>query len=207
MKIVCLAHNYFDLLGMTPQYIHDIEPTVFIKGENALNVNGGTIFIPKGYSRVWAEVELGFVVARSAKNVPIQDADQYIHSYVICNDITGVLLAPAGRERDVHLALGKSCDSWFPFNGPFNKEREIDYDELRLTCAVNERLVQDSNTNQRVYNDAAALAYITQFMTLERGDIVSTGTPYHMMFPLHNGDRIACEIEGIGVLRNVVRFE
>jgi len=177
-------------------------PILFMKASTALCGPDDPIYLPKNSQQTDWEVELAFVVGKRAKYVSKENAYQYIAGYCLHNDVS---------ERDFQLrqggqwVKGKSADHFAPL-GPFlaTKEEIPDPHALNLWLKVNDKMLQNSSTSDLIFDIPTLLSYISQFMTLLPGDIVSTGTPsgVGMGLPepqyLKVGDRVTLGIEGLG---------
>jgi 2-keto-4-pentenoate hydratase/2-oxohepta-3-ene-1,7-dioic acid hydratase in catechol pathway len=154
-----------------------------------------------------AEVELGVIIGRRAKNVSVSDAQQYIFGYLVANDVSA-------RDWQFHsptFAAGKSFDTHGPI-GPWivTADDVPDCHNLDLRCFVNGELRQSSNTSQMIYSIYEQIAYLSTAFTLEPGDILATGTPEGVGVArkppifLQPGDVVKCEINGIDAIENTV---
>lgn len=193
-KIVLVGKNYYDhALEMNdgiPEY-----PILFMKGANALNHPEGEIHAPDFVQRLDYEGELAIVIGKRAKNLTPENAQEYIFGFTCLNDVTA---------RDIQSADGqwtraKSMDGFAPI-GPWITD-ETDGADLKIETRLNGNTVQSSRTSMFMTKIPEMLSFITASMTLEPGDVVSTGTPAGIgsMLP---GDIIEVEIESIGILRN-----
>jgi 2-keto-4-pentenoate hydratase/2-oxohepta-3-ene-1,7-dioic acid hydratase in catechol pathway len=195
-KIVAVGRNYADhakeLGNDTPA-----EPIIFLKPPSAVLAPGGTIVRPPMSQRVDFEGELAIVIGREAKNVRASEWRDYVRGFTCANDVTARDL----QKRDVQFTRGKSFDTFLPL-GP-HIETDLDPSRLRIQTRVNGETKQDGNTEQMVFQCDFLIEFITQVMTLFPGDVILTGTPAGVA-PLSAGDVVEVEIEGIGVLRNVV---
>ena len=184
------------------------EPMSFAKYNNSLIGTGQTIrYRRKDSRKVDYEGELAVVIGRRARDVPAKRALDYVFGYTICNDVSA---------RDHQMAEGqysraKSFDTFSPLGPVIVTTDEIpDPQTLDIRTRVNGKVVQDSNTNDMVHGCADLVAYLSRFMTLEPGDVISTGTPEGVGFVrkppilLTHGTVVEIEIEKIGVLRNRV---
>ena len=205
-KFLCIGLNYLDHAEETGSPIPK-EPPVFAKFPNAIVDSHAKIVRPKGSQKLDWEVELGFVVGRTAKDVPQDTALDYIWGYVLVNDVSA---------RDFQMATsqwmaGKVCDTFAPM-GPWIADRsEIpDPHVLQLQTWVNGTQLQNGNTKNLIYNINVLVAYLSAHLTLAPGDVVITGTPAGVGFSrkppmlLKGGDRVQMEITGLGRLDNVV---
>ena len=195
-KIVCVGRNYADhakeLGNEAPP-----EPIIFLKPTSALLAPGGTIVRPAASQRVDHEGELAIVIGREAKDVKSANWRDYVRGFACANDVTARDL----QKKDVQFTRGKSFDTFCPI-GP-HVETELDVDDLSIRTRVNDEVRQDGRTSQMIFSCAFMVEFITAIMTLVPGDVILTGTPAGVG-PLNAGDTVEVEIEGIGVLRNVV---
>lgn len=196
-KIVCVGKNYYDHALEMKEGIPE-HPILFLKGPNTLNRHGGTVQAPAFVQRLDYEGELAFVIRKRAKDVPAADWKDYILGYTCLNDIT----ARDVQKGDGQWTRGKSMDGFAPV-GPWVTD-EVDPADLRLETRLNEQVVQTGRTSQFMTSIPNMLAFITSSMTLEPGDLISTGTPAGIG-PMKPGDVVEVEIEGVGVLRNYIR--
>ncbi len=194
-KIVCVGRNYSDhareLGNETPA-----EPLLFLKPPSALLAPGGTIVRPAASQKVDYEGELAIVVSREARNVEAAFWRDYVRGFTCANDVTARDL----QKKDVQFTRGKGFDTFCPI-GPAI-ETDLEVTDLRLTTRVNGELRQDGRTSQMIFPCGVLFEFITAVMTLLPGDLILTGTPAGVG-PLA-ADAVEVEIEGIGVLRNVV---
>jgi 2-keto-4-pentenoate hydratase/2-oxohepta-3-ene-1,7-dioic acid hydratase in catechol pathway len=195
-KIVAVGRNYADhakeLGNEAPA-----EPIIFLKPPSAVLAPGGTIVRPAISQRVDFEGELAIVIGAQAKNVRAADWRSVVQGFTCANDVT----ARDIQKKDVQFTRGKSFDTFLPL-GP-HVETELDPSHLRIQTRVNGETRQDGNTEQMIFKCDFLIEFITSVMTLFPGDVILTGTPAGVG-PLNAGDVVEVEIEGIGVLRNVV---
>lgn len=200
-KIVCIGLNYRDHAVETKQPIPN-EPVIFFKATSALAGPNDPVMMPKGGAKLDWEVELAFVVGREARNVEERDALDHVAGYVLHNDYSERAFQ---IERGGQWVKGKSADTFAPL-GPFLATRdEIPKPEhLDVWLKVNGALRQKSNTEQMIFGIAELLSYVSQFMTLVPGDVISTGTPpgvaLGMVSPVYlkPGDTVMLGIECLG---------
>ena len=193
-KIVCVGKNYYDHAVEMNEGIPE-QPILFLKGPNAVNHPEGKISAPAFVKRVDYEGELAFVIKKRAKDVPAAEAGAYILGYTCLNDVT----AREVQKGDGQWTRGKSMDGFAPI-GPWVTD-EVNGDDLAIETRLNGRVVQISRTSLFMTKLPQLLEFITQSMTLEPGDVVTTGTPAGIG-PMCAGDTVEVEIEGIGILRN-----
>jgi 2-keto-4-pentenoate hydratase/2-oxohepta-3-ene-1,7-dioic acid hydratase in catechol pathway len=203
-KIVCVGLNYFDHaqeLGMEVP----AEPVIFLKPDTSLNSHESKIILPNSSGRVDYEAELAIVIGKRCKKVKKEDAADYILGLTCFNDITARDL----QERDIQWTRAKSFDGFAPA-GPWvvTKEEFPDLDELKLNIKLtkNGKIMQSSDTSNLIFHIPYLVEFISSIMTLEEGDIVSTGTPPGVG-RLDEGDVVEVAIEKIGTLRNFVERE
>jgi 2-keto-4-pentenoate hydratase/2-oxohepta-3-ene-1,7-dioic acid hydratase in catechol pathway len=195
-KVVGVARNY-------PAHAEELgnplppEPMVFFKPATSVIGPGDTIQLPAGSEHVDHEGELAVVIGRLCRRVPEDEAAKYVLGYTCANDVT----ARDWQRSDGQWARAKGSDSFCPL-GPW-VETDVDPTDLEVTVRVNEELRQSGRTSQMVFPPAALIAFISRTITLLPGDVLLTGTPPGVgaMAP---GDRVAVEVEGIGVLENGV---
>lgn len=203
-KFICIGLNYRDHAIESGMEIPEI-PTVFTKYNNAVCGPDDPIILPSVSNQVDYEAELGFVIGKQAKNVKAADWEDYVYGYTCVHDVSA---------RDYQLAtsqwtIGKTFDSFGPMGPTLVTRDEIeDPHSLRIWFDLNGEILQDSNTNQLVFDVPALLEYLSTVMTLQPGDIVSTGTPPGVGMArrppvfLKPGDVCTVGIEGIGELVN-----
>ena len=200
-KIVCIGLNYKDHAAETKQPI-PTEPVIFFKATSALAGPNDPVMMPKGGAKLDWEVKLAFVVGREARNVEKRDALDHVVGYVLHNDYSERAFQ---IERGGQWVKGKSADTFAPL-GPFLATRdEIPKPEhLDVWLKVNGALRQKSNTEQMIFGIAELLSYVSQFMTLLPGDVISTGTPPGVALGMDSpvylkpGDTVTLGIECLG---------
>jgi 2-keto-4-pentenoate hydratase/2-oxohepta-3-ene-1,7-dioic acid hydratase in catechol pathway len=200
-KIVCIGLNYKDHAAETKQPIPK-EPVIFFKATSALAGPNDPVIMPKGGAKLDWEVELAFVIGKQARYVEKQDALDHIAGYVLHNDYSERAFQ---MERGGQWVKGKSADTFAPL-GPFVATRDEipEPGHLEVWLKVNGTMRQKSNTKQMIFGVAELLSYVSQFMTLLPGDVISTGTPPGValgMNPpvyLKPGDTVTLGIEGLG---------
>ena len=206
-KFICIGLNYSDHAAETG---HDIppEPVIFMKATSAICGPNDNVVLPRGSEKTDWEVELGVVIGKAAKYVRKADALDYVAGYCVVNDVSERAFQ---NERHGQWTKGKSCDGFGPI-GPWlvTGDEIADPQRLRLWLDVNGDRRQDGSTETMVHTVADLISYLSQFMTLHPGDIVSTGTPPGVglgMNPptfLRAGDEMALGIEGLGEQRQSV---
>lgn len=206
-KIVCIGLNYRDHAAETGQEVPR-EPVIFFKATSSLSGPNDEVVIPLGSTKLDWEVELAFVIGREARYVAKRDALDHVAGYVLHNDYSERAFQ---LERGGQWVKGKSADTFAPL-GPFLATRDEipDPGHLDLWLTVNGATRQKSNTEQMVFGVSDLVSYVSQFMTLLPGDVISTGTPPGVglgMNPpayLKPGDVVALGIQGLGESRQQV---
>lgn len=203
-KIVCIGLNYADHAKETGAAI-PAEPVIFMKSTTSLAGPGDAIMIPRNAVKTDWEVELAVVIAKKASYVEESEAMDYVAGYCLHNDVS---------EREFQLERGgtwdkgKGCDTFAPL-GPWlvTKDEIKDVNNLRLWLTVNGKKMQDGNTSNFIFNIPYVIAYVSRFMTLLPGDIISTGTPagvglgFNPPVYLQPGDVVELGIDGLGTSR------
>lgn len=196
-KIVCVGRNYAEHAAELGNAV-PTEPLLFLKAPSALIANGESIVIPPQSSQVEHEGELAIIIGRTCKNLTEDDDwSEYVRGYACLNDVT----ARDIQKKDVQFTRGKSFDTFCPI-GP-HIETALDVSDIRVTTRVNGVTKQDGRTSQMVFPVGFLVRYISNMMTLNPGDVIATGTPSGVS-KMVSGDVCEVEIEGIGVLTNVV---
>jgi 2-keto-4-pentenoate hydratase/2-oxohepta-3-ene-1,7-dioic acid hydratase in catechol pathway len=195
-KIVCVGLNYLDHAREMKLDVPQT-PIIFIKPPTAVINPFENIVLPKQSARVDYECELAFVVKKKAKAVNAKDFKDYILGYTCFNDVTARDL----QNMDGQWTRAKSFDTFAPFGSIITDE--VDPENLDIKSILNGKIVQSSNTNQFIFKIPQLLEFITEIMTLNAGDVVSTGTPSGIG-KMNSGDKIEITIQGIGSLINTV---
>jgi len=200
-KIVCIGLNYADHARETGAAI-PAEPVVFMKSTSALAGPFDDVIIPKNSVKTDWEVEIAVVIGKKASYVDEADAHKYIAGYVLHNDVSE---REFQIERGGTWDKGKGCDTFAPM-GPFmaTVDEIEDVNNLRLWLNVNGKKMQDGNTSNFIFNIPFVIAYLSQFMSLLPGDVISTGTPagvglgFNPPIYLKDGDVVELGIDGLG---------
>lgn len=203
-KIVCVGLNYAKHAAESGMSIPD-EPVLFFKATTAIVGPNDPIIIPKGSKKTDWEVELAVVIGKKASYVSESEALHHVAGYVLHNDVSERAFQ---LEQSGQWVKGKSCDTFAPI-GPFlASPEEIDNpNNLNLWLKVNGEEMQNSSTSDFIFNVQQVVSYISQYMTLLPGDIISTGTPFGVglgLTPpryLKDGDVVELGIEGLGTSR------
>jgi 2-keto-4-pentenoate hydratase/2-oxohepta-3-ene-1,7-dioic acid hydratase in catechol pathway len=207
-KIICLAFNYIDH-AKEQNLLPPDEPAIVLKPRTALNGPESDIICPNFVTQLDYEVELALIIGKNCKNINEQQAKEAIFGYMILNDVS----ARDVQFKDKQFTRGKSFDTFAP-SGPWitTADEIIDPQNLKLTTKINGEMRQNSSTNNMFIKIPEIVSKLSKVMTLEKGDIISTGTPAGVMLNkpnavfLKNGDKIEMEIEKLGILKNTIRF-
>jgi 2,4-diketo-3-deoxy-L-fuconate hydrolase len=208
-KIICIGLNYADHAAESQMDLPK-EPVVFFKATSSLVGPNDDLIIPKNSTKTDWEVELAVVIGKKASYVEENDALDYVAGYCVHNDYSERSFQ---LERGGQWVKGKSCDSFAPL-GPWmaTPDELKDINNLRLWLTVNGKTMQNGTTNTLVFKIPFLVSYLSQFMSLLPGDIISTGTPAgvglgqkpHPVY-LKAGDVIELGIDGLGASKQVAR--
>ncbi len=206
-KIICIGLNYSDHAAESGMEVPP-EPVIFFKATSSIIGPNDTVLIPRGSEKTDWEVELAVIIGKEARYVTEETAMDYVAGYCVMNDLS---------ERDFQIeragqwVKGKSCDTFGPI-GPWlvTKDEIADPHDLDMRLSVNGHVYQDGSTRTMVYKVPYLISYLSQFMSLQPGDIISTGTPPGVGLGqtpptyLKVGDVVELSIAGLGVQRQVV---
>ena len=201
-KIVCVGLNYAKHAAESGMEVPS-EPVLFFKSSSAITGPFDPIILPKNSSKTDWEVELAVVIGKKASYITKENALKHVAGYVLHNDVSE---REFQIERLGQWVKGKSCDSFAPL-GPFiaTTDEIINPNKLNLWLKVNGKEMQNSNTSDFIFNVEEVISYISQFMTLLPGDIISTGTPFGVGLGLNppkylkEGDVVELGIDGLGI--------
>lgn len=207
-KFICVGLNYADHAAESGVAVPS-EPVVFMKATSAITGPNDNIIKPRNSTKLDWEVELGIVIGKHASYVELDEAMDYIAGYCVINDVSerNFQLERPGGQWD----KGKGCDSFGPI-GPYlvTKDEVADPLNLNLWLKVNGKTFQNGSTDQMVFGPQFLVHYLSQFMSLQPGDVISTGTPPGVGLGqkppiyLNEGDVVELGIEGMGVQKQVV---
>lgn len=198
-KGVCIGLNYHDHAREMHLALPE-EPLMFLKPSSALAHPGGILEYPVISNNLHFEAEMGIVIKKEARHVRVENAYDYILGYTCANDVTARDL----QIKDGQWTRGKSFDTFMPI-GPCI-ETEIDPHHINIKLYLNGKVCQSSNTSNLIFKVPELIAFVTQVMTLYPGDVILTGTPAGVG-AMQVGDIVAVELEGIGLLENIVGKE
>ena len=195
-KVICIGMNYAAHAAEISQDVPD-EPLMFFKPISSIIGPGDSIVLPHQSDQVELEVELAIVIGKQAKNISKAEVKDHIFGYTIGNDVT----ARDIQFSDLQWARAKGFDTFCPL-GPWI-ETEFDPRGKRLDSRVHGELRQHAITNDMIFDVETIVSFVSENITLLPGDVILTGSPAGISRITH-GDDVECEIEGIGVLRNLV---
>ncbi|WP_236976238.1 fumarylacetoacetate hydrolase family protein [Membranihabitans maritimus] len=206
-KLICIGLNYADHASESGMELPK-EPVVFFKASSSVCGPFDNVVIPKTSTKTDWEVELAVVIGKEASYIDEKDAEDYIAGYVLHNDVSERAFQ---LERGGQWVKGKSCDTFAPL-GPWisTKDELPDLSDVKLWLSVNGHKYQDGSTKDLVFKVPYIIHYLSQFMTLEPGDIISTGTPAGVGLGLDpavflkDGDVMELGIEGLGTSKQKV---
>ncbi len=206
-KFICIGLNYVDHAKESGLALPD-EPLIFAKATTAVCGPNDDVEVPRGAEKVDWEVELGVVIGKSCKYVSETEALEHVAGYCVVNDVS---------ERDFQLhrtgqwMKGKSHDTFGPI-GPWLVTRDeiLDPQNLPISCAVNGEVYQNANTSSLHFGITKIISHLSQFMTLQPGDVIATGTPAGVGMGLRPpvylkpGDEMVLSVEGLGIQRQTL---
>jgi len=207
-KIICLAFNYRDHAKEQEMKAPE-DPVIVMKPRTALTSTNSEIICPNFVTKLDYEVELAVIIGKNCKNLSLEDASGAVFGYMVFNDVS----ARDIQFKDKQFTRGKSFDSFAPCGPWITTADEIqDAQNLKLTTKINGEIRQNSSTNQMYIKIYEIVSKISKVMTLEKGDIIATGTPSGVALNnpnidfLKDGDKVEMEIEGLGILNNTIKF-
>ncbi len=204
-KIIALGRNYV-LHAKEARLPVPKEPIIFEKASSSVTGPYDTVQIPREYGRIDHEAELAVVIGRRASKVGKREAFGYVAGYTIVQDITARDLQNADLAENNPWFRSKSFDTFTPMGPWLVLTDEIKPPiNLKIECMVNGKVRQKANTRDLVFNIPTVIEFITRHITLEPGDVISTGTP-EGIGEIRGGDTITTRIAGLGEMKNSVRF-
>ena len=204
-NIICIGLNYADHIAETSLATHNF-PEIFMKTSNALASHQDTITIEDESFHYDYEGELVIVIGKAGKNISHDQAKEHILGYTIGNDVS----ARALQFRGSQWILGKSLDNFAPIGPIIVSPDEFDFDNATITTTVNGEVRQQAQLQQMLFKPDAIIEFVSQYITLQEGDIIFTGTPSGVVLGkneskyswLKSGDTVSISISGIGTLEN-----
>lgn len=198
-KIVCIGRNYADHAAEFDNEVPD-RPLLFLKPPNTLAGHGDTVTLPAGKERLDYEAELAVVIGEQCRHVAAEDAMDVVRGFTCLNDLSN----RDDQNKETNWVRGKAFDGAAPV-GPVVADPEHVPDDAFVRLRVNGDLKQDGSRDQLYFDVPTLIEEITTYMTLEAGDVISTGTPSGVG-PLSDGDRVEVEVEGVGTLEHTVEI-
>ena len=204
-NIICIGLNYADHIAETSLATHDF-PEIFMKTTNALSGHQDTITIEDESFHYDYEGELVIIIGKTGKNISREQAKEHILGYTIGNDVS----ARALQFRGSQWILGKSLDNFAPIGPVIVSPDEFDFDNATITTTVNGEVRQQAQLQQMLFKPDAIIEFVSQYITLQEGDIIFTGTHSGVVLGkneerygwLKSGDTVSITISGIGTLEN-----
>ena len=205
-RIIALGRNYAAHAAETG-HEPPKEPVFFMKATSSIIGPGEPVLLPKDAGRVDHEVELAVVIGKGGKRIARHQAMEHVAGYTILNDVTAREMQTRDMAASHPWFLSKSFDTFGPLGPCLTLPDEIpDPHQLALKLTVNGEVRQESNTSNLIFKIPDLIASLSRYITLEPGDLISTGTPEGIS-PLKPGDVMEAYVEGIGTLRNPVERE
>ena len=204
-NIICIGLNYADHIEETSLATHEF-PEIFMKTSNALASHQDTVLIQDENLHYDYEGELVIVIGKAGKNISRDQAKEHILGYTIGNDVSARTL----QFRGTQWILGKSLDNFAPVGPVIVSPDDFDFDNATITTAVNGEVRQQAKLQQMLFKPYEIIEFVSQYITLQKGDIIFTGTPSGVILGkneerygwLKSGDTVSITISGIGTLEN-----
>ena len=204
-NIICIGLNYADHIAETSLATHEF-PKIFMKTSNALAGNHDTITIENESLHYDYEGELVIIIGKAGKNISKEKAVDHILGYTIGNDVSARTLQFRGSQ----WILGKSLDNFAPIGPTIVPPHTFDFESATITTTVNGEIRQNAKLQQMIFKPDAIIEFVSQYITLQEGDIIFTGTPSGVVLGkneskyswLKPGDTVSISISGIGTLEN-----
>ena len=207
-KIICLAFNYVDHAREQGLQAPE-DPAIVIKPRTALNSTNSDITCPDFVTQLDYEIELALIIGKNCKNISVENAANAIFGYMILNDVS----ARDIQFKDKQFTRGKSFDSFAPCGPWITTSDEIQNPQnLKMVTKINGEVRQNSSSSNMFIKIPEIVSKLSKVMTLEKGDIISTGTPAGVMLNkpnavfLKDGDKVEMEIENLGTLNNTIKI-
>ena len=204
-NIICIGLNYADHIEETSLSTHDF-PEIFMKTSNALASHQDTVHIQDENLHYDYEGELVIIIGKSGKNISQEHAKEHILGYTVGNDVSARTL----QFRGTQWILGKSLDNFAPIGPTIVSPDDFDFDKATITSIVNGEVRQQAKLQQMMFKPNAIIEFVSQYITLQEGDIIFTGTPSGVVLGknekrydwLKSGDTVSISISDIGTLVN-----
>ena len=204
-NIICIGLNYADHIEETSLATHDF-PEIFMKTSNALASHQDIVPIQDENLHYDYEGELVIIIGKSGKNIPREKAMEHILGYTVGNDVSARTLQFRGSQ----WILGKSLDNFAPIGPTIVAPNDFDFESATITTTVNGEIRQQAKLQQMMFKPDTIIEFVSQYITLQEGDIIFTGTPSGVVLGkneskygwLKSGDSVSISISGIGTLVN-----
>jgi 2-keto-4-pentenoate hydratase/2-oxohepta-3-ene-1,7-dioic acid hydratase in catechol pathway len=200
-KIVCVGRNYAEHAKELGNEV-PTEPLIFMKPPSSLVADGDAVVYPKLSSNLHFEGELGLIIGRRARNVRGQDWRDYVWGYTAVNDVTARDL----QRKDGQWTRGKGFDTFCPTGRWAVPAGQVHFESIRVQTWLDGVCKQDAPVTDMIFDPGAILAFVTQFMTLEPGDLVATGTPPGVG-PMQAGNEVRVVVTGVAEVSNTIVAE
>lgn len=204
-KILCIGRNYSEHASEMKADIPQ-KPVIFLKPSTSLIYDGDIIYIPKISNNLHHEVELVVVISREGKNISVHDAYKYVLGYAIGLDMTLRDVQDEAKKKGLPWTIAKGFDTAAPISDVILAAQIDNPHKLELICKVNGQIRQHDSTEKMIFKIDQLIEYISSVITLERGDLIFTGTPAGVA-QVVDGDTIEAEISGIVKIRNFVKSQ
>jgi 2-keto-4-pentenoate hydratase/2-oxohepta-3-ene-1,7-dioic acid hydratase in catechol pathway len=197
-KIVCVGRNYRDHAKELGNEV-PAEPLIFLKPPSSIIATDEAIVYPVLSQNLHYEGELGVIIGRRARHVSAANAWDHVFGFTCVNDVTARDL----QRKDGQWTRGKGFDTFCPVGPWIIRKEDVVFDGLRVRTLLDGEVRQDASVREMIFPVDDIIAFVTQFMTLEPGDLIATGTPSGVG-PMQAGSAVAVEIAGVGTLENRV---
>jgi acylpyruvate hydrolase len=201
-KIVCIGRNYSEHIKELGNQTPD-KPVIFMKPASAILASGGTVTIPTYSDECHHEIELAVLIGKEAKNITAEQALHHVAGYAVALDLTLRDVQNVQKKKGLPWEIAKSFATSCPLSDFVTKDRVPNPQKLRLTLSVNGEVRQDGNTADMMLPLAELISAVSEYFTLEEGDILLTGTP-SVVGRICSGDRLEASIEQVGSLKVTV---
>ncbi|MDI6803341.1 MAG: fumarylacetoacetate hydrolase family protein [Bacteroidota bacterium] len=200
--IICIGRNYIEHAKEMQADIPD-KPVIFLKPPSAIIYNDDNIIIPNISNEMHHEVELVVVIGKGGKSIPASEANSHILGYAVGLDMTLRDVQAEAKKKGLPWTVAKGFDTSAPISEVLLKDEIPEPHNLNLVCRVNGNVRQQSNTDKMIFSVHKLIEYISSIITLDRGDLIYTGTPEGVS-QVNNGDTIEAELAGyIKITHNV----
>jgi len=200
-KIVCVGRNYVEHAKEMGNEV-PTEPLIFLKPPSSLVADGDGVVYPSLTANLHYEAELGLIIGRRARKIDAANWRDYVWGYTCVNDVTARDL----QRKDGQWTRGKGFDTFCPVGRWAVPAGEVEFESMRVEAYLDEKCVQSAPVTDMIFKPGAVLAYITQFLTLEPGDLIATGTPSGVG-PMQAGSKVRVVVSGVGAVENPIVSE